>query len=401
MDYPENMPPADIDAMLHHVSNQMTRSQLFRRLSANSNNSSPGRRGNTRVAKAHSNGATPQGVQRRRTTAAHTVRTKPPSVQPSDPLQPMPQTASTTANETRRIGSSSSTRPMTWHPGSYPLEFCQEENSRTGTVDMQIPLTHQQTGYTGTSNYASQSSFAQTSSFTDQAQYPTGVNCLQPALEEHSFYPSSYFEYPLQPPHQDYDDPYNYGAFSAGLGTTSLPQMPPDYSFYSTQQTPESFDAQDHTHLPQCVQAPVQASMPRQLTKQRSKELIGLGLYDGPSRTELSKFNLAPDHISQLMGEPQGKGLKLEETWQPPKDDEKDAEEEGYSTDDGEDDLPPAPAPKESQPTFIPNAYDDLSNQSFFFDSDDPYADYLSFDPCVAVCQPKIPDGLNQNLMWL
>ncbi|KAL8698730.1 MAG: hypothetical protein Q9224_001718 [Gallowayella concinna] len=397
MDYSDNTPPADIDAMLHHVSNQITRSQLFRRLSANSNNSSPGRRGYTRVAKVHSNGATPQGVQRRRTTAAHTARTRPSAVQPSDPLQPMPQTAATTAHGTRRIASSSTTRPMTWHPGLNPRHLDQEEKSRAGTTDMQIPQRYQQTGYTSISNYAPQPSFAQTPPSNSQVQYSMGDQCLQPALEGHSFYPTSYYEYPLQPPQQEYDNSYNYGGYLNSLGTTGFSQMAPDYSFYSTRQTPESFHTQDQSYLPQYVQA----SAPVPLTKQRSKELVGLGLYDGPSRKELSNFNVAPDHINRLLVEPQGKGLKLEETWQPPKDDGEDAEEEGYSTDDGEEDLPSALAPKESQPTFIPSAYDDLSNQSFFFDSDDPFTDYLSFDPCVAVCQPKIPDGANQNFMWL
>ena len=123
-----------------------------------------------------------------------------------------------------------------------------------------------------------------------------------------------------------------------------------------------------------------------------------MGLYDGPSRRELSTLNVSPDDIYQ---QPHGKGLKLEETWQPANDDGRDAEEEGYSTDEAEEELPHAPTSHDDQPALLPATYGDLSNQSFFFDSDDPFTDYMSFDSGVQVCQQKVPDAANQDFMWL
>lgn len=391
------MPPADIDAMLQHVSSQMVRSQLFRRLSANSNNSSPSRRG-SRVAKVHSNSATPNGIYRRRTTAAHPSRTRPATTQPSDPLLSIPQTAATHLNRSRRNASSSSaTRPMTWHPGSYPLAFCQEELSYAEVVDVPIPMTRHQPGYTAFSDGVLQSSFDPVPASTSPYPSLSTDDFSQPGSQEYNVYPSSYYEHSIPLAHQDTSASYGYIKSSADFSTTDSSQMPYDYPIYSAQQTPDSFHVQHQSYRPQYIQS----SAPPRVTKQSSKELVGMGLYDGPSRRELSSLNVSPDHIGRLLAEPQGKGLKLEETWQPPKEDGKDVDEDGFSTDEGEEELPPAPAPKEAQPTFMPAAYSDLSNQSFFFDSDDPFTDYLSFDPDTQMCQPKVPNAASQNFMWL
>lgn len=110
------------------------------------------------------------------------------------------------------------------------------------------------------------------------------------------------------------------------------------------------------------------------------KELIGMGLYDLPDSSL--------DWMSPV-GEATGKGLKLEETWQPPEEDEDEdgedededeGEDEGEEDDqdddassvDGEEDLPPPP------PVLVASTNHDKTNQarnlegqSFFFDEDD------------------------------
>ncbi|KAK3213775.1 hypothetical protein GRF29_28g942195 [Pseudopithomyces chartarum] len=110
------------------------------------------------------------------------------------------------------------------------------------------------------------------------------------------------------------------------------------------------------------------------------KELIGMGLYDLPDSSL--------DWMSPV-GEATGKGLKLEETWQPPEEDEDEdgedededeGEDEGEEVDqdddassvDGEEDLPPPP------PVLVASTNHDKTNQarnlegqSFFFDEDD------------------------------
>lgn len=116
--------------------------------------------------------------------------------------------------------------------------------------------------------------------------------------------------------------------------------------------------------------------------EESGKELVGMGLYDLPD-TSLDWTSPA--------GEATGKGLKLEETWQPPEveeeeeeqddDDEDDGEdgEEGdeqedddASSDDGEEELPPPPpAPIASINPVKTNTSSNLEGQSFFFDDDD------------------------------
>ena len=153
------------------------------------------------------------------------------------------------------------------------------------------------------------------------------------------------------------------------------------------------------------------AKVAPQMPKRAHKVLSGIGLYD----------DKVPDFLSGTSGEPNrdsmGKGLKLEETWQPPKDEENDEddddddddddEEGSYSTDEAEDmeEDPPimATAPPDAQTAFYP-PYGDLSQQSFFFSNDEdpytgkeaPYANYFAFGQAP----PKPQDGVTSNFLW-
>lgn len=82
------------------------------------------------------------------------------------------------------------------------------------------------------------------------------------------------------------------------------------------------------------------------------EELIGMGLYDTPDHSKTSLSDPQLDNyrmMSSLLGstcrrpEPAGKGLKLEETWQPPceKDDDEDEEEDGEGEDEEEEEVVP------------------------------------------------------------
>lgn len=265
-------------------------------------------------------------------------------------------------------------------------------------------MAYQDPGSAIYSNYASQ--FYLDSALSSEAQQMDSgpINPVsEPAVPDDSFayaYDNStyasLFDDATQFLQQDIQPPFIYDPFYTGLQTLNSSQCPPDYKTYSTQQTPDIFPIQYPPNPPQYTQT----STPSHITKQRSKELVGMGLYDGPGRKELSGLNASPVHISDLLAPPQGKGLKLEETWQPPNTNSDDAEEENYSTDEAEDDLPPAPGSADAQSTFIP-AYGDLSNQSFFFDTDDSYSNCMLFDQGIQLCQPKASDPSNQNFMWL
>jgi len=88
------------------------------------------------------------------------------------------------------------------------------------------------------------------------------------------------------------------------------------------------------------------------------EELIGMGLYDAPEVAKTTSSNPELDNYRALMMtgflgtgygkvESTGKGLKLEETWNPPPSDDEDEEDDDDDEQDGEaedDDEPPAKA---------------------------------------------------------
>lgn len=97
------------------------------------------------------------------------------------------------------------------------------------------------------------------------------------------------------------------------------------------------------------------------------KELVGMGLYD------------APDPTTTWGGftEGTGKGLKLEETWQPPEAEEDDDEDDASSEGSIEEPSPPLPATNpQSQQLQLPvhvkaQTPGSMEGQSFFFDDDE------------------------------
>ena len=141
-----------------------------------------------------------------------------------------------------------------------------------------------------------------------------------------------------------------------------------------------------------------------QVSKKANKVLSGIGLYDDKEPAFMSGTSGDANRDSM------GKGLKLEETWQPPKvedENDEDDEEGSYSTDEAEEmeeDLPiMATATQEAQTAFYP-PYGDLSQQSFFFANDEDtytgedaqYPNYLAFGPA----QPKHQDAVSGNFLW-
>lgn len=69
--------------------------------------------------------------------------------------------------------------------------------------------------------------------------------------------------------------------------------------------------------------------------------LYGMGLYDAPEKNSLLDFHRST--VFSLLGsgvaypEPTGKGLKLEDAWEPPASDDEDDEEDGENDAEGED----------------------------------------------------------------
>ena len=192
---------------------------------------------------------------------------------------------------------------------------------------------------------------------------------------------------------------YGYDQYrSIGLQASDWAQLSSSFDDYPVPQTPDFLPIQNPADIPETSDFP-------KIMKKKSNELVGMGLYDNTESDMVSPLDLAHGHSLNHLGgvqrESMGKGLKLEETWQPPKDDEGDDEdeEEVSSADEGEDDVPVNFAQNESQPSFYPT-HGDLSNQTFFFDNDDQYTNCLAFDSAMQVYQPKAPEPVMETSLW-
>lgn len=298
---------------------------------------------------------------------------------------------------------------MSWHPGSRGFETSAEhfpasepvlKNTIAGLENLTV------TNISTPSHDPPQTSLPMDPSYciTDySASYRPYVSTMdgcyyyEGAGTDGSAYPT----YPL-PGQMDYPIiplPYSdYGSYSSiDLQGTGWSQPSTDFTSFPAPQTPDFLPIQYPPEPSQNVK--VDPSPP--IVKKKSKELVGMGLYDYPDQDSISSLNWLTRFSEQR--ESMGKGLKLEETWQPPKDsdgeedeaeDEAEEEEEAYSTDEADEDVLPIVSPTSeasTQGNFYP-AYGDLSNQTFFFD-DDPYANCIALQAIQECRQPKVPDA--------
>lgn len=123
------------------------------------------------------------------------------------------------------------------------------------------------------------------------------------------------------------------------------------------------------------------------------KELVGMGLYDAPE-SELT-------WSSMLVGGT-GKGLKLEETWQPPEEDEDEEpeeEEDDASSDDGSVEEMPAQTTNQIPVNVPTKPQTNMDGQSFFFDEDDTVRHEWWFNQLKQPSLPVRDAGLDYG--WL
>lgn len=313
-------------------------------------------------------------------------------------------------------------RPMSWHPGSerlqtsfppMPTHDSTLGNTIAGLENLAVTGTPQPSV-----EQSIQDAFSMAYGFP-LSQTPTGY--VQPSTfpqnDPSMAAMSNHLNHPFPPQYTPYDESVsmgypilapepNYDMYNliSDYGLPPQPQMQPplDYSSPIEQyQMPTEVPWQEPTSFAQNAVANQTPRLPRK----KSKELVGLGLYDDKQDDFLSTLNSEPNRESL------GKDLKLEETWHPPKDNEEQdaaaaAEEEeeedaAYSSDEADEDAPdpsnfithPSTDPP---PTFYPT-YGDMSNQSFFFNEDEqqlgghddaPYVNYVAFGPEGG--QPKV-----------
>lgn len=282
-------------------------------------------------------------------------------------------------------------RPLSWHPSSTQFQV----PSHTSAPN---PLPNH--AYTDWVPY--QSGPSRNSGF--ESGY-SSVSARGPAYQDHS---QNLAAFP---------QPNDNGAFDGGSHTSvsswqDIGQRVPVTSYamssYSTPQTePAPWYLQNWTQIAQAQSAPSRPASPDFLPIQYpsmqqdassqsgldddddsmdvGKELVGMGLYDPPERVQ-------PWQSSLLQGT--GKGLKLEETWQPPEPDE-DADD--ASSEDGSVDEPPARDEEQWSLKSERQLPANMEGQSFFFDDDETYTREWWFQQLK---QPTVQDaGLGYG--WL
>jgi hypothetical protein len=172
--------------------------------------------------------------------------------------------------------------------------------------------------------------------------------------------------------------------FATQIWAESLSTFPT----YSAPPTPDYHPMQTPSEMWQGAETAAQPT----LIMSQSKELVGMGLYDKPDRNSFSLDSLAGSNGGSFGAhphhEPLGKGLKLEEMWQPPEEEEEEeeeVEEESCLSDDPKLEEPPPVSAgahfwqgdlmSEKALEASHATSGNLSEQSFFFDSNDDYYD--------------------------
>ena len=414
------MASTEYDAMLQDVANHMSRSELLRGLSNHSSNTSgSSKRGSMRITKQASVSNSPNHVQRRRTTGNQSTRSCPRNSQET-PHRTREQSLRNYYSSKQNMDFS---RPMSWHPDSDPLQ----------TQGQQMPTSEPALGTT-------------IANLENLAVTGTPASSVQQTIQD-AF--AMGYGYPMSADTMMYEtslaQPRGYGMFDSNSNSEHDPHpiysvsdqaqdpyisQAPTYNVYSTtgyqpaHQWPQNtFRYDSNSENPQLLQhnppgnvftksaRKVKATSVPQLARRKSKELVGMGLYDDRGSDFISSLNSAVGENANR--DSVGKGLKLEETWQPPIEDEQDEDEdEGYSTDEAEEaeEIPPpaimTSSPAEPQTALYPKTYGDMSNQSFFFNDDEEYANgdpgnYFAYCQALPTAQPKaqLNPGM-ENYLW-
>ncbi|MCJ1290774.1 hypothetical protein MMC34_002316 [Xylographa carneopallida] len=425
--------PLDVDAMLFDVSNKMARAQLARQISS----SSSFRERASRVLKPNSVGNSPQNPQRRRTVTAQTtprrrsdmynqpISAPRAGAEPQAGHQPWPM---------------SHVRPVSWHPSSVGINRSSVRATSARTSSYEPQPRNSMMGYQTVAMNGLPTPMIQpdlNANFPVDPFFSLDGSCIpyQQQIPQHpqlpmtirqgydpaglsldtsyqSYIPSDptyHLEFPTIPLSGDYPtcSPMSYATQTWAESLSAFPTYtaPPTPDFLPIQNPSDTWQGAPLAAVPPC------------LTKPRSKELVGMGLYDTPDRHSFS-LDSAPDiHMGSFSADPHheslGKGLKLEETWQPPAEEEEDddnEEEEADSCSDEEDKEQevedPSPVRAREQlwqgdamgakvyDNVGRQAYGDMSDRSFFFDAD---------EACLEgqVMQSSLQAGVLQDYMWV
>lgn len=244
-------------------------------------------------------------------------------------------------------------RPVSWHPSTYlqpphlqyqlqqqPIYPLSTPNMYTDQHDGYFSQPHFSPMMTSYSNNTSPSStFSPLPlgySAVEPSQYPASDGWDLPHKPTHNYATNDYQNVPEMFP--NLNTPKEQNIPSHGLDWNSFIM----HGFSNTSPpTPEAF-----LQARQSQPAVSEDAVPYQPLEEPEEEgeiLVGMGLYDAPEKCgEDPQLNNYRTTVSSLLGstfhhpEPRGKGLTLEETWEPPKSEDED--EDSGSEDESEDD---------------------------------------------------------------
>ena len=356
-------------------SSHLARAQLQQHIS---NSSSVQSRRASRVSKPSSASNSPQHFQRKRAITSQSIPRRRPGLY-QQCLQIPQQSVGEESTEHQ-----ASARPFSWHPSSAAAQQCRPQSHfvastrnsfnnypSAATSGIPTPVTHPDLGLHLISRPWYDTDDA-SSLYRQSSDYDV---CASTDLVIDTSVQDSYFTQPY-PQYSSLTQPSSegYAVFSpiqypASAWTSTL-------STFSTNTAPATPD-----FVP--LQALSREDRPSPLPRKDSNELIGMGLYDGPDRHSWSLDSIMDGTTSLLTERPlsMGKGLKLEETWEPPEEDDSDSEEQDEEDDEQTqvagsteaDNSKPQPAQQsaaanEQLPIQMPTI--NMMNHSFFFDRD-------------------------------
>ncbi|KAK5993271.1 hypothetical protein PT974_06700 [Cladobotryum mycophilum] len=341
---PEALPPYSYDTMIDNTyDTQMALSQAARRLSRGSNGQ---RTGSTmRVSKPNSTSTSPRSsmMARRRTMVndAQTMRRH---------QQAMDYISATHGMETSQPQPQRQARPVSWHPSTH-LQAPQPQHFPQQALTLSTPaMYHDQSDMYSTAPQYSPMMTTYSNNTSPSSSFsplPVAYQCVDtmshmsadawqlderatmfPALNDNQYLGESCLALNGLPNDKVSVNGLEWNTFIMnGFNSTSPPT--PD-SFVQTTQLPQS--AMSEASI-QDLDEP----------EEEGEILVGMGLYDDKYEED-PHLNNYRSTVSSLLGstfrpqEPKGKGLKLEETWEPPKSDDEDEEEDEEEDDDEEDD---------------------------------------------------------------
>ncbi|CAM1508399.1 Fc.00g052470.m01.CDS01 [Cosmosporella sp. VM-42] len=329
--------PYPHDSMLDDLSRQMALSQASRRLSRSSNSQ---RSGNAmRVAKPTSANNSPRSsalMGRRRTLMndGNAQRRQ---------QQVLEQVSMYYGTENQQTVKRSE-RPVSWHPSSYGQQLQHQTQQQYYSLptpnmyaDQQYPqFSPMMASYScNTSPSSSFSPLALPFQSVDTFQYlPTEERLFtqQPPPIYHSTNGGQYVQEGFSTSEENVAEDgssngWDWNTFIMHGYSTTTPPTPETFPQAQLSQPAMSDESLSYEALEE--------------PEEEGEILVGMGLYDTPDKYEEDpQLDNYRSTVSSLLGstlhsqEPRGKGLKLEETWEPPKSEDEDEEEEESSEDD-------------------------------------------------------------------